>query len=117
VEYLTLDDGIEVDEDTIKKAKKNDGKASFSIGVKYHQTEKDYSKAMTWYRLAESQKYSFASNNIGVLYCEGLGYLETMISHWIIISRELEIIMMPLWEILDHDFYLDKVYLLINTKH
>jgi TPR repeat protein len=73
VEYLTLDDGIEVDEDTINEAKKNDKKALFKIGLKYHQTEKDYSKAMAWYRVAENQNYSGAYSNIGVLYCEGLG--------------------------------------------
>jgi hypothetical protein len=32
VEYLTLDDGIEVNEATINRAKKNVGRAFFDIG-------------------------------------------------------------------------------------
>jgi TPR repeat protein len=73
VEYLTLDDGIKVNEDTINEAKKNIGEAFFDIGFKYHNTEKDYSKALAWNRLAENQNYSFVYNNIGNLYSYGLG--------------------------------------------
>jgi TPR repeat protein len=70
---LTLDDGIEVDADTINRVKKNDGKTLFDIGWKYQQTGKDYTKAMGWYRLAANQNYSSAYNNIGNLYYSGLG--------------------------------------------
>jgi TPR repeat protein len=73
VEYLTLDDGIEVDANTINKAKNNDGAAFFAIGWKYEQTEKDYSKVMGWYRLAANQNRLGAYNNIGNLYTNGLG--------------------------------------------
>jgi TPR repeat protein len=73
VEYLTLDDGIKVDEATINRAKKNVGIAAYEIGWKYHQKQIQYSKTMAWYRLAANQNIAGAFCNIGLLYTSGFG--------------------------------------------
>jgi hypothetical protein len=44
VEYLTLDDGIKVNADTINEAKKNDGGAFCDITWKYHETSRTIRK-------------------------------------------------------------------------
>jgi TPR repeat protein len=71
--YLTLDDGIQADADTIYNAKRDDGEALYDIGFEYHNPGRDYSKALAWYQLAENQNYSPAYNNIGALYDGGFG--------------------------------------------
>jgi TPR repeat protein len=73
VEYLTLDDGIKVDQATINRATKNVGIAAYEIGWKYHQKQIQYLKAMAWYRLAANQNIAAAYNNIGLLYTSGVG--------------------------------------------
>jgi TPR repeat protein len=70
---MTLGDGVNVTEDTKTKAKRNSGRSCYDIGWEYHETIKDYSKAMAWYQIAVSKNYSLVHNNIGLLYDGGLG--------------------------------------------
>lgn len=57
----------------IRRAQNDDGPTLNEIGFEYYMEKKDYSKAMSWYRLAAKQGDLDARINIGILYFSGLG--------------------------------------------
>ncbi|KAI8878099.1 HCP-like protein [Backusella circina FSU 941] len=67
------EDGIAVDSTIIKKANNGNCSALFTIGYEYHNTRKEYDKAMAWHLLSAEKNYYLAQNNIGRLYSDGLG--------------------------------------------
>lgn len=56
-------------------AAKGDAEAAFRLGRFYHMesTEPDYASALKYYRMAVDQNHAWATNNIGLLYLDGLG--------------------------------------------
>jgi TPR repeat protein len=73
IQYLILDDELELDVGTINRAKNNNGQALQDIGHEYANKIKDYSKAMAWYKLAVNQNNTVAYINIGFMYDYGYG--------------------------------------------